>query len=249
MVLNVTWAELEPTSGQFNYAAIDSAVNAVSAYNSSHGTDIGIKLRVWGGVVAPDWVKNLDGPPVATSGKATIDPTNYGSRTFPKVWTADYNEAWLELQTDLATHVTAGGSATYDGNPIIRGISQTAGITASDEPFVSLPTSAPISSGATQGVDQFGALVSGGYSDYAEMLTLAGGDRQLRRLGNDAARLHDQPLSPVYQRHAPTAARRTTRTSRSPSCSRRATPPASSRPATMPSTRRSTGSCPSSMPS
>ena len=172
MVLNVTWAELEPTSGQFNYAAINSAVNAVSAYNTSHGTDIGIKLRVWGGVVAPDWVKNLDGPPVATSGKATIDPTNYGSRTFPKVWTADYNEAWLELQTDLATHVTGGGSVTYDGNPIIRGISQTAGITASDEPFVSLPTSAPISSGATQGVDQFGALVSGGYSDYAEMLTL-----------------------------------------------------------------------------
>jgi T5SS/PEP-CTERM-associated repeat protein len=172
MVLNVTWAQLEPTSGQFDYAAIDSAVNAVSAYNTSHGTDIGIKLRVWGGVVAPDWVKNLDGPPVAVSGKATIDPTNYGSRTFPKVWTADYNDAWLELQNDLATHVTAGGSATYDGNPIIRGISQTAGITASDEPFVSLPTSAPISSGATQGVDQFGALVSGGYSDYAEMLTL-----------------------------------------------------------------------------
>ncbi|HEY2871987.1 MAG TPA: hypothetical protein VGJ56_08720 [Reyranella sp.] len=172
MVLNVTWAELEPTSGQFNFSAIDSAVAAVSAYNTSNGTDLGIKLRVWGGVVAPDWVKNLDGPPVAVSGKATVDPTNYGSRTFAKVWTADYNDAWLELQNKLATYVTAGGSATYDGNPIIRGISQTAGITASDEPFVSLPTSAPISSGATTGVDQFGALVNGGYSDYAEMLTL-----------------------------------------------------------------------------
>ena len=82
MVLNVTWAQLEPTSGQIDFSAINSAISEVSAYNSSHGTDLGIKLRVWGGVVAPDWVKNLDGPPVATSGKATIDPTNYGSRTF-----------------------------------------------------------------------------------------------------------------------------------------------------------------------
>jgi T5SS/PEP-CTERM-associated repeat protein len=172
MVLNVTWAELEPTSGQFDFASIDSAVSAVSAYNTSNGTDLGIKLRVWGAVVAPDWVKNLDGPPIAVSGKATIDPSNYGSRTFARVWTADYNDAWQELQTALAQHVTAGGSATYDGNPIIRGISQTAGGTASDEPFVSLPTSAPISSGASQTVDQFGALVNGGYSDYAEMLTL-----------------------------------------------------------------------------
>jgi hypothetical protein len=172
MVLNVTWAQLEPTSGQFDFSAIDSAVSAVSAYNTSHGTDLGIKLRVWGAVVAPDWVKNLDGPPIAVSGKATVDPTNYGSRTFAKVWTADYNDAWLDLQNHLAQYVSSGGSVTYDGNPIIRGISQTAGMTASDEPFVSLPTSAPISSGATQGVDQFGALVNGGYSDYAEMLTL-----------------------------------------------------------------------------
>jgi hypothetical protein len=172
MVLNVTWAELEPTSGQFDFAAITSAISAVSAYNTSNGTDIGIKLRVWGGVVAPDWAKNIDGPPIVISGQATIDPTNYTPRTIGHVWTADYNEAWTELQTELATYVASGGSVTFDGNPIIRGISQTAGATASDEPFVSYPTDAPISKGATETVNQFGELVSGGYTNEAEMLTL-----------------------------------------------------------------------------
>jgi T5SS/PEP-CTERM-associated repeat protein len=172
MVLNVTWAELEPTSGKFDFDAISSAISAVSAYNTSNGTDLGIKLRVWGGVVAPDWAKNIDGPPIVFSGQATVDPTNYTPRTIGHVWTADYNEAWTELQDELATYVTSGGSVTFDGNPIIRGISQTAGATASDEPFVSLPTDAPVSKGATDTVNQFGALVSGGYSNEAEMLTL-----------------------------------------------------------------------------
>ena len=172
MVLNVTWAQLEPTRGQFDFSAINSAISAVSAYNTSNGTDLGIKLRVWGGVVAPDWAKNIDGPPIVVSGQATVDPTDYTPRTFGHVWTADYNDAWTTLQTELATYVSSGGSVTYDGNPIIRGISQTAGATASDEPFVSLPTAAPISKGASQTFNQFGALVSGGYTDEAEMLTL-----------------------------------------------------------------------------
>src|SRR5690348_9661283 len=51
MVLNVTWAQLEPTRGQFDFEYIDQQVTSVLQYNQDHpGADLGIKLRVWGGV-------------------------------------------------------------------------------------------------------------------------------------------------------------------------------------------------------
>ena len=62
MVLNVTWAQLQPAEGgPLTTSAIDSAIAAVNAYNAPHGTDVGIKLRVWGGYTAPEWAKNIDG--------------------------------------------------------------------------------------------------------------------------------------------------------------------------------------------
>src|SRR5260370_41530754 len=61
-------------------------------------------------------------------------------------------------------------AATYDSNPVSRGISQTAGAAASDEPFVPLMTQAALQGGGT--VNQVGELQAGGYNDAAEMLTL-----------------------------------------------------------------------------
>jgi T5SS/PEP-CTERM-associated repeat protein len=163
LVLNVTWAQLQPiANGALATSAIDSAIAQVEAYNAANGTDYGLKLRVWGGFTAPDWAKNIDGPAITVTGQQTVDPTVFTPQTIGRFWTADYIDAWTGLQNALA--------AQYDGNPVIRGISNTAGAAASDEPFVPLMTEAALHGGGT--VNQVAELQGGGYNDAAEMLTL-----------------------------------------------------------------------------
>ncbi len=147
IVLNLRWSDLEPSPGTLDTTLITSAIAEVEAFNSAHGTDIGIKLRVYGGYVAPDWAKNIDGTPFLVSGNHADGSDGH---TVGRYWTADYINAWQSFQAELA--------AMYDADPIIRGISQTAGALASDEPFVPL-------------VDP-GPLEAAGYTDAAEMLTL-----------------------------------------------------------------------------
>jgi hypothetical protein len=78
LVLNVTWAQLQGTEGgALTTSAIDSAIAQVNAYNAANGTNLGIKLRVWGGYTAPDWAKNIDGPPITVTGEAEVDPAVY----------------------------------------------------------------------------------------------------------------------------------------------------------------------------
>jgi T5SS/PEP-CTERM-associated repeat protein len=163
IVLNVTWAQLQPAEGgPLTTSAIDSAIAQVNALNASNGTNIGIKLRVWGGYTAPEWAKNIDGPPITVTGEAEVDPDIYTPQTIGRFWTADYIDAWTSLQNALAVR--------YDSNPVIRGISQTAGAAATDEPFVPLRTNALLQGGGI--VNQVGQLQAGGYTDAAEMLTL-----------------------------------------------------------------------------
>ena len=163
IVLNVTWAQLQPTEGgALATSVIDSAIAQVNALNASNGTNIGIKLRVWGGYTSPEWAKNINGAPITVPGEAEVDPAVYTPQTIGRFWTADYVDAWTSLQNALA--------ARYDSNPVIRGISQTAGAAATDEPFVPLRTNAVLQGGGT--VNQVGQLQAGGYTDAAEMLTL-----------------------------------------------------------------------------
>src|SRR5258708_7483652 len=165
MVLNVTWAQLQSSpGGPVDRSVIDSAIKAVTDYNTEHKTNLGIKLRVWGGFTAPDWAKNIDGPPVTITGQSLVVRQVYADQTIGRFWTADYIDAWTALQQDLAKF--------YDGNPAIRGISQTAGATASDEPFVPLFDDAalgPEPNAPTQ--NQLVQLLGGGYSDAAQRLT------------------------------------------------------------------------------
>ena len=165
IVLNVTWAQLQSAAGgSLDTAFIDNAISAINAYNAANGTNVGIKLRVWGGYVAPDWAKNIDGPPITITGQHTVDQ-NFTPQTIGRFWTADYIAAWTSLQNQLA--------ATYDNNPVIRGISQTAGASATDEPFVPLKGDAllaPPPSTAT--VNQVAELQAGGYTNAAQQLTL-----------------------------------------------------------------------------
>jgi hypothetical protein len=153
IVLNVTWAQLQPNPGvALDTSFIQQATSEVAAYNTQFGTDLGIKLRVWGGYTAPDWAKAIDGPPITVTGAGTVDPTKDQTETIGRFWSADYLDAWSSFQAQLA--------AAYDNSPMIRGISNTAGAAATDEPFVPLHP------------DQVGDLQSGGYTDAAEERTL-----------------------------------------------------------------------------
>src|SRR5262245_30962860 len=169
MVLNVTWAQLQPVEGgALVTTAIDGPggpLDQIAAYNAANGTNLGVKLRVWGGFTAPEWAKNMNGLAITVSGKASVDPYDYDDQTIGRFWTADYIDAWTSLQNALAQR--------YDGNSLIRGISQTAGAATSDEPFVPLSTAAP-TSGAPNAptVNPVAQVQSGGMTDAAAMLTL-----------------------------------------------------------------------------
>ncbi|HYX02745.1 MAG TPA: hypothetical protein VE963_11695, partial [Reyranella sp.] len=163
MVLNVTWAQLQPTQGgPIDYSAIDSALNTVA----TSGANIGVKLRVWGGFTAPEWVKTIDGPAMTITGKSIVDPNVVGPQTIGRWWTADYVAQWTSLQTALANR--------YDSNPLVHGMSQTAGMSASDEPFVPFKTNAPTTTDPndTSTVNQVYATQRAGFTDAAQVLTL-----------------------------------------------------------------------------
>ena len=153
IVLNVTWAELQPLAGgAIDTSAIDNAISLVCTYNCKNNADLGIKLRVWGGFTAPDWAKSIDGSPLIVTGPGTVDPRITISETIGRFWSADYIAAWTSFQNQLA--------ALYDNKPLIRGISNTAGATATDEPFVPLK---PV---------EIAQLVAAGYTDAAQQMVL-----------------------------------------------------------------------------
>jgi len=165
IVLNVTWAQLQASENSLDTSFIDTAIQQVTQFNSTYNSDIGIKLRVWGGYTAPNWAKEIGGAPITITGESGVDPNVYSPQTIGRFWTADYVNAWQNLQSQLA--------AKYDGMAIIRGMSQTIGTSATDEPFVPLRTNAFVSSNPADGtVNQIAQLQMGGYHDAAEMLTL-----------------------------------------------------------------------------
>lgn len=165
IVLNVTWAQLQTSQGSLETSFIDSAIQQVNQFNNTYHTDLGIKLRVWGGFTAPTWVKEINGAPITVTGQNAVDPGSYAPQAIGRFWSADYINAWQNLQNALATK--------YDGMAIIRGISQTAGAYATDEPFVPLRTNAAVSSNPADGtVNQIAQLQMGGFNDAGEMLTL-----------------------------------------------------------------------------
>ena len=99
------------------------------------------------------------------------------------------------MQNDLAQ--------LYDGNPLIRGISHTAGAAASDEPFVPLFPDAAVSSGELETVNQLLQMVGGGYSDAAERLTLRASIADYSQIGR-----RRRSTSPSIASSGSTAAKR-----------------------------------------
>src|SRR5260370_817249 len=107
IVILATWRELQKTaaSGLEENNTIDKALEEVRAYNRKNpNKPLAVKLRVWSGFVAPDWAKEIGGPPIKVFHKE--------ARTLGRFWSPPYRKAWAHFQELLA--------AKYDKEPLIR---------------------------------------------------------------------------------------------------------------------------------
>ncbi len=126
MVINVPWKQLQASaSAGIDYGPIARAQQPLGAYNAAAGPPVPLRavLRIWAGVNAPDWVKNLDGPPatVAVAGRGGLN----GAQQIARFWSNSYVMAWRALQASLA--------ARYDSEPLIAEVTNTSCTSADDE--------------------------------------------------------------------------------------------------------------------
>jgi hypothetical protein len=135
VVILASWRSLQPTadSGLAPNNEIDQGHAAVQAYTAQHpDAPLAVKLRVWGGSWAPQWVIDASGGPV------NVMHTNINNvtepRTFGHVWTDSYRASWAHLQELLA--------AKYDSEPLIREVAVTSCMMYTAEPFY-IDTTAP----------------------------------------------------------------------------------------------------------
>lgn len=127
IVINITWAQLQPAPTDLVTTSIDNALGNVRAFNQQHPqTPLGVKLRVWQSS-APDWVKSLDGEPVRLTLKKSNSPDVH-VKIVGRFWTTNYRRAWQRLQKQLADK--------YDSESLIREVTDTSCSSLTDEPFI-----------------------------------------------------------------------------------------------------------------
>ena len=160
IVINATWSALQPSqNGPLDFSSVDDALAQVRAYNAANpSAALGVKLRVYHGISAPDWAKTIGGGPVTIQRNpqgCNSDAAGACSLVVGKFWTTDYIAAWRAFQTHLA--------AKYDGEPLIRQVAVTSCASQTDEPFV-----------PTVDVASREVLSAAGYTDEAQMACLSG---------------------------------------------------------------------------
>jgi hypothetical protein len=175
IVINETWADLQPTQGgTIETAKIDSDLAAVQAYNGlsdvTQSSPVSVKLRIYAGSDAPAWAKAIGATPPATVAVTIYRNPNGcdGATDSPKCpltlgayWTTPYINAWRAFQAQVA--------AKYDTNPLIVAVAVTSCAEQTDEPFVA--SSGPVSkanlktAGLTDTLQQ--ACLMGATTDYA----------------------------------------------------------------------------------
>jgi hypothetical protein len=129
VVVNESWAQLEPLRDHYTFGPLTKSVDAVEAYNRAHPHHaLRVKLRIWGGFSAPRWAKTIAGPAVEFD-----TPTVHG-QTIGEWWKRAYAVAWSAFQHALATK--------YDPDPLIGSVAVTSCATLTAEPFTFSPSPA-----------------------------------------------------------------------------------------------------------
>lgn len=127
LVVVASWAQLEPTRGSEIDPdnVIGKALEDVRAYNTKNpDKPLAVRLRVWGGFMAPDWAMKIGGDPIQAAHNGT-------PRTVGRFWAPEYRKAWASMQERLA--------AKYDSRPLIHEVAMTSCMSFTAEPFF-LPT-------------------------------------------------------------------------------------------------------------
>lgn len=125
-VVNVGWAEMQPEpDGPITIGnPIDQAiVDARQAAMADGGVQVRVKVRLLSGVQAPEWVKHLDGPPVAL-----WEMGGGRFRTIGRFWSEGFGLAYRDLQERLA--------ARYDTVPEVAEVTASRCTTIYAEPFL-----------------------------------------------------------------------------------------------------------------
>jgi hypothetical protein len=127
IVVVPSWQQLQPKpNGPLVSTVIDRMLTQIRAYNTRHPTQpLAVKLRVWGGFMAPAWAKRIGGAPITATHSGHV-------RTVGRFWSPAYRAAFANLQKLLA--------AKYDSEPLIREVSVTQCMSFTAEPFF-VPTS------------------------------------------------------------------------------------------------------------
>lgn len=124
-VVKVNWADLQTTQGGAITAnnAIDKALAYARSKNrTSASLNMRIKLRVYAGVNAPEWAKNIGGSPLV------VNNPDGSVATVGRWWLPAYGSAYQDLQNKLA--------AKYDSTPEILETAITRCTTTFGEPFL-----------------------------------------------------------------------------------------------------------------
>ena len=124
-MVNVDWSQLQPTPGGAIVAdnPIEEAITQVRALNATDHAHLGLKIRVFAGIDAPDWVKSLGGSPIRLT-----NPQGGQTGTIGRFWSDAFGQAYDQFETLLA--------AKYDRVPEVREVTISRCTTFYDEPFI-----------------------------------------------------------------------------------------------------------------
>ncbi len=143
VVINVTWSQLEPEEGQYDFTEIQKSINFIKLHNKSYPNKLWYaKLRVWYGNTAPSWY--IDGKNYFLISRVISFKNPYLSNSIElKYWSSDFIQKAALLNNALAS--------AYDNNDIIRDVSMTACSSLTDEPFISPDNISSITSEINEG--------------------------------------------------------------------------------------------------
>ncbi len=135
-VVNVHWADVQPVAGGplTSNNAIDQAITTVRTLNAQYHVDLGLKVRIFAGIWAPNWAKDLGGSPIAL-----INPQNSAQGTIGRFWSEQFGAAYDHFEALLAAkyddvaeirEVTIARCSTFYDEPFIRDTGYTPNVTA-----------------------------------------------------------------------------------------------------------------------
>ena len=117
------WMYLEPSEGVYDFSSIDEALEEIREYNAHHPQHpLAAKLRIFGGTVAPSYVKALGGGPI------TVQPGHGPSVDIGLFWTKAYGDRFAALLAQLALR--------YDREALLKEVCVSTAASLTAEPFI-----------------------------------------------------------------------------------------------------------------